>query len=310
MHLSRRKFLVCATAGGMIGGLGTFISYGDATPSFVWRGSALGGEARVALYGADETQAKEALDEVVSEIERLENIFSLYREGSELSRLNAQGYLDGASNDLIEVLRSALDWRNRTQGAFNPLVQPLWQAAAKGSAVTQPMLDAVKGEITVAGRIALPSHSNATLNGIAQGRIADRVTELLQRRGFGNVVIDAGELRIPGRERRAVGIPALKSAISVCEVAIATSEPKALVFDPKTFRHHLIDPRTGDSPRHWESISVLASTAEAADALSTAFAILPHEMVGDLVATLADVAVIGADAKGRVRTFGSRKLLG
>jgi thiamine biosynthesis lipoprotein len=239
MHLSRRKFLVCATAGGVIGGLGTFISYGDAKPSFVWRGSALGGEARVALYGADETQAKEALDEVVGEIERLENIFSLYREGSELSRLNAQGYLDGASNDLIEVLRSALDWRNRTQGAFNPLVQPLWQAAAKGSAVTQPMLDAVKGEITVAGRIALPSHSNATLNGIAQGRIADRVTELLQRRGFGNVVIDAGELRIPGRERRAVGIPALKSAISVCEVAIATSEPKALVFEPPPLGKHL-----------------------------------------------------------------------
>src|SRR5690606_21605079 len=103
---------------------------------------------------------------------------------------------------------------------------------------------------------------------------------------------------------------ALKSAISVSEVAIATSEPKALIFDPKTFRHHLIDPKTGESPRHWESISVLAPTAEAADALSTASAILPYETVGDLVATLADVAVIGADAKGRVRTFGSRKLLG
>ena len=128
--------------------------------------------------------------------------------------------------------------------------------------------------------------------------------------GFDNVVIDAGELRIPGKERRAVGIPALKSAISVSEVAIATSEPKALVFDQKTFRHHLIDPRTGQSPRYWESISVLAPTAEVADALSTAFAVLPHQAVGDLVATLDAVAVIGCDAKGRVRTFGSSKLIG
>jgi thiamine biosynthesis lipoprotein len=291
--------------------MGAIIANGDSAPSYVWRGSALGGEARVALYGASEDAAKNVLTEVAHEIERLEDIFSLHRENSELSRLNAQGQLLGASQDLIEVLRSASDWGKKTHGAFNPLVQPLWQAAARGEAVDQPMLDAVKGAIGIADhRIALPPHSLVTLNAIAQGRIADRVTELLQSHGFSNVVIDAGELRIPGRERRAVGIPALKSAISICEVAIATSEPKALVFDTKTFRHHLIDPRTGESPRHWESICVLAPTAEAADALSTAFAILPHDAVGDLVQTFEDVAVIGADAKGRVRTFGSRKLLG
>ena len=169
------------------------------------------------------------------------------------------------------------------------------------------MLEAAQGEITFGDAIALPSQSLVTLNGIAQGRIADRVTEVLRAHGFDDVVIDAGELRIPGRERRAVGIPALQSAISVADVAIATSEPKALVFDPKTFRHHLIDPHTGKSPRYWESISVLAPTAETADALSTAFAILPHDAVGDLAATFDDIAVIGADAKGRVRTLGRRK---
>ncbi|MEQ1716146.1 MAG: FAD:protein FMN transferase [Hyphomicrobium sp.] len=310
MQLSRRKFLVYASAAGVSCGLGAIIANGDAAPSYIWRGSALGGEARVALYGADADAAANALADVAREIERLENIFSLYREGSELSRLNSQGSLQGASQDLVDVLRAAARWKKKTDGAFNPLVQPLWQAAAKGGAISRPMLDLVNGEITIADDVAISPGSLVTLNGIAQGRIADRVTELLMGQGFDNVVIDAGELRIPGRERRAVGIPALKSAISVCEVAIATSEPKALVFDPKTFRHHLIDPRTGESPRHWESISVLAQTAEAADALSTAFAILPHEAVGDIVQTLEDVAVIGADAKGRVRTFGSRKFIG
>jgi FAD:protein FMN transferase len=310
MHLSRRKFLVCAAAAGAAGGIGAIIANGDAAPSYVWRGAALGGEARVALYGKSEDVATSALAEVAREIERLENIFSLHREDSELSRLNTQGELHGASRDLMEVLRSAMDWRSKTHGAFNPLVQPLWQAAARGAAVAPSMLETVKGMIRISEHIALPSQSRITLNGIAQGRIADRVTELLKSHGFDNVVVDAGELRLPGSERRAVGIPALKSAISVCNVAIATSEPKALVFDTKTFRHHLIDPRTGESPRHWESISVLAPTAEVADALSTAFAILPYEAVGDIVQALADVAVIGADEKGRVRTFGSRKLLG
>lgn len=310
MHLSRRKFIVCASAAGTACGLTALIANGDASPSYVWRGSALGGEARVALYGADKEAAANALAGVAHEIERLENIFSLHRDDSELSRLNAQGQLVGASRDLIEVLRAAAAWRAKTGGAFNPLVQPLWRAAARAEEISQSMLDAAQGHIAISNEIGLPSRSAATLNGIAQGRIADRVTELLLSHGFDNVVIDAGELRLPGREPRAVGIPALKSAISVSEVAIATSEPKALVFDPKTFRHHLIDPHTGQSPRHWESISVLAPTAETADALSTAFAILPHEAVSDLAATLQDVAVIGADAKGRVRTFGRHKLIG
>lgn len=310
MHVSRRRFLVSAAAAGAACGMSAIIANGDAKPTYEWRGSALGGEARVALYGADQESAMFALSAVSSEIERLESIFSLFRDKSELSQLNAQGYLPVASRDLIEVLRSASDLRKKTEGAFNPLVQPLWLAAAHGAHIEQPMLEAVHGEILLGNSIELPGQGKATLNGIAQGRIADRVTELLVSHGFANVVIDAGELRIPGRERRAVGIPALKAAISVSEVSIATSEPKSLVFDPKCFRHHLIDPRTGHSPRHWESVSVLAPTAEVADALSTAFAILPPDAVGDLVETFDDVAVIGSDAKGRVRTFGRRKLLG
>ncbi len=307
MRISRRKFLVYGAAAGTACGLGALIANGDAKPASVWRGAALGGEARVALYGSDAETAANALGEVAHEIERLENVFSLYRDTSELSRLNAERRLAGASRDLVEVLRAASSWRDKTAGAFNSLVQDLWQAAAKGREVTQAMLEAAQGEITFGDAIALPSQSLVTLNGIAQGRIADRVTEVLRAHGFDDVVIDAGELRIPGRERRAVGIPALQSAISVADVAIATSEPKALVFDPKTFRHHLIDPHTGKSPRYWESISVLAPTAETADALSTAFAILPHDAVGDLAGTFDDIAVIGADAKGRVRTLGRRK---
>lgn len=310
MTISRRKFLVAATATGVSCGLAALIANGDAKPTYVWRGSALGGEARIALYGTDQAVARDALEAAAREIERLEGIFSLHRAESELSRLNALGALDSPSHDLIEVLRASEAWRTKTSGAFNPLVQPMWQAAAAGTEITNDLIEAAKGAVQIGDRIALPSGTRVTLNGIAQGRIADRVTDILVGRGFDNVVIDAGELRLPGKERRAIGVPALKSAISVSEVAVATSEPKSLIFDAKTFRHHLIDPRTGASPRNWESISVLAPTAETADALSTAFAILPADAVADLAGSIDGVAVIGADLHGRVRTFGSRKLIG
>lgn len=310
MTISRRKFLVAATATGVSCGLAALIANGDAKPTYVWRGSALGGEARIALYGTDQAVARDALEAAAREIERLEGIFSLHRSESEVSRFNALGALDNPSHDLIEVLRASEAWRTKTSGAFNPLVQPMWQAAAAGTEITNDLIEAAKGAVQIGDRIALPPGTRVTLNGIAQGRIADRVTDILVGRGFDNVVIDAGELRLPGKERRAIGVPALKSAISVSEVAIATSEPKSLIFDAKAFRHHLIDPRTGASPRYWESISVLAPTAETADALSTAFAILPADAVADLAGSIDGVAVIGSDLHGRVRTFGSRKLIG
>jgi thiamine biosynthesis lipoprotein len=137
MMISRRKFLVTASAAGAACAVGAFIMTGDEAPTYVWRGSALGGEARVALYGAAEADAKEALAAVAQEIERLEDIFSLHRPGSEISRLNGAGALEGASRDLIEVLNSAEVWRTKTGGAFNPLIQPLWQAAATGAEITK-----------------------------------------------------------------------------------------------------------------------------------------------------------------------------
>jgi len=308
--LTRRNFIVTALAAGVTGGLASLMATGPARPGFVWRGSALGGEARIALYGADQDQAKAVLDEAAREIERLENIFSLYRDASELSRLNAVGRLAQPSRDLVEVLEASQRWRETTGGAFDPTVQPLWRALAEGQN-PDGLISQTGAWIEIrSDQIALAQGSALTLNGIAQGRIADRVTEILVANGFKDVVIDAGELRLPGRERRAVGIPAAKAAVSVAEVAIATSEPGSLVFDQATWRHHLVDPTTGQSPRHWESISVFAPTAETADALSTAFAVMPLGAVADLVATIDDIAVIGRDGRGRIRRFGDPNLFG
>jgi FAD:protein FMN transferase len=311
MRLTRRHFIVSAAAASAVGGVAAFIATGDETPGFVWRGSALGGEAQVSLYGADEEAARRALDAVALEIARLETIFSLHQETSELSLLNRDQVLSSPSRDLRELLRSALDWRLKTEGAFDPTVQRLWEAAAAGRDPSRELIKTAGTEITLAeNSVGIEQGSALTLNGIAQGRIADRVTEILVNHGFVDVVVDAGELRLPGRKRRAVGIPAAKAAVSVAEVAIATSEPKSLLFDPKGRRHHLIDPRTGESPRYWQSISVFAADAQTADALSTAFAVLPFEAVADLALTIGDISVIGRDRKGRIRRFGNLKSTG
>lgn len=304
MRMTRRKFLVAATALAVAGG---------ARPArWEWRGAALGGEARIVLEGTRD-RAEAALAAVADEIGRLENIFSLHRQGSELCRLNAAGALEAPSRDLRDGLAAAAHWKRATEGAFDPAVQPLWRHWAENQGEPAgAALAAVRGaRVGVApGRVTLAPGTALTLNGISQGTIADRVADLLERHGFLPPVIDTGEMRLMGPDRRAIELPAAGLRLQLAEAAVATSAPSALTFDAAGRHHHLFDPATGASPRWWRAVTVIAPTAEAADALSTGFAVSPPEMVGDLAAGMAEVAVIATAADGTTRRLGRRELTG
>ena len=303
MKLTRRRFILAATAAGVLGRIHAEL--------WEWRGSALGAEARIVLTGP-RGQAEAALSDVVAEIDRLEDIFSLHRPASQLSRLNAAGVLDAPSRDLSDTLAASARWKLLTGGAFDPAVQPLWRHWAEGSAEpVKVSLDRVRdAEINLSSaRITLSPGMALTLNGIAQGTIADRVAQLLVRRGFTPPVIDTGEMRLPGVERRRVDLPAAGMRLSVAEAAVATSAPAALKFDANGRHHHLFNPLSGDSPGWWRSVTVIAPTAESADALSTAFAVSAPEMIGDIAASLTDVAVFATSRLGATRTYGAARLL-
>ena len=141
-----------------------------------------------------------------------------------------------------------------------------------------------------------------TLNGIAQGIIADRVAALLVRRGFAAPRIDTGEMRLPGPDRRRLRLPAAGVEIEVADCAVATSAPDALRFPGSG--HHLFDPRTGRCPELWRSVTVIAPTAADADALSTAFAVSTPERIGDLVP--ADTLVLATEPGGTDAPFRKR----
>jgi thiamine biosynthesis lipoprotein len=288
MMLSRRRFLVLAAATTALGSV-------SRRGVFEWRGDALGGEARIRLEGPRD-QVEAALAESAAEIDRLENLFSLHRPDSQLSRLNRDGGLDAPARDLVNALTRAAMWKTRTEGAFDPAVQPDWLAAARGEP-PKPFPNVAPH--LAPGRITLPPRAALTLNGIAQGLVADRVADLLIRRGFGSPVIDTGETRLPGPARRLVGLSHAEP-VRLADCAVSTSEPGALRF--ASGRHHILDPRTGATPEIWRAVTVIAPRAIDADALSTAFAVSTAERIGDLVP--ADTLVIATDPEGRTRRFG------
>lgn len=290
MRLARRRFLLVAAA--------AVVLAPSRRETWAWQGDALGGEARIELSGT-RNAAQAALDAVAAEIERLEDIFSLHRPTSQLARLNRDGVLAAPARDLTTALRLAAAWRTRTEGAFDPAVQPLWTAAVSGIAAPLERVRAARIDLGP-GMVRLAPGTALTLNGIAQGIIADRVAAVLARRGFSDPRIDTGEMRLPGPDRRRLRLPAAGVEIEVADCAVATSAPDALRLPGS--RHHLFDPRTGHCPERWRSVTVIARTAADADALSTAFAVSSRERIGDLVP--ADTRVLATEPGGTTHRFG------
>ena len=133
----------------------------------------------------------------------------------------------------------------------------------------------------------------ATLNGIGQGSITDRVVELLRAEGVENALVDMGETRAVGTHPEGgpwrVGIedPAVRGEVaervSLTNRAIATSGGYGTQFDPAGRFNHIFDPTNGHTSWRYRAVSTIASTATEADALSTAFCLMPAEQIRAVV---------------------------
>lgn len=283
--MNRRRFLVitAAAAGAAL------LPGGRASALTRWRGRALGAAASIHI---DHPQADRVIASARAEIDRLEDIFSLFRPASELSRLNADGILHAPSFDLLECLSLAGRVHRTTGGLFDPTIQPLWalyaEHAARGGAGLPPRADreAVRTRVGWEGvridphAVSLRKDAALSLNGIAQGFIADRVADLLRAEGLSDVLIDTGEIRALGHDPRGGawrvglrgGADGPGASVDLADAAIASSAPLGTVFDRAGTVGHILDPRTGRPVTpHRRSVSVTAPRAAVADALSTAF---------------------------------------
>lgn len=269
--LTRRRFIAISAA------LAPTMALAKGSEVHVESGRALGAHVTLRL---EHPEAPLLAASAWSEIERLETIFSLYREDSALVRLNATGEMDDPPFELLECLTLAGAVHVVSGGAFDPTVQPLWMAWAEARQAGRALSDEERGGVlgrvdwssvlVSTDRITLRPGMALTLNGIAQGYIADRVAGLLSAAGMSRALIDTGEI---------VALPdgswpiTLESGgrLSLQGRAIATSAPLGMTFGGDGATSHIIDPRSGrPASARWSSISISAPSAALADALSTA----------------------------------------
>jgi thiamine biosynthesis lipoprotein len=263
--MNRRRFLALSAAA-------------VATPAQAqtrWRGRAFGADCTLTLTGPSR-EAEAALATLPALIECIEADFSLYRPSS-LTTLNATGHLANPSAAFRALMDLADAIHRMTDGAFDPTVQPLLQAAAEGRRNTAPIgwhyVQRDPG-VTLAPSMAL------TFNGIAQGLGADAVKVHLAAHGFDRALIDMGETTALGGPFR-LGLQdpthGQLATRTLTDAAIATSSPRATLVRG---RPHILHPK--DLPSLWSTVSVEATSAALADALSTALVFLTTDQIADL----------------------------
>lgn len=196
------------------------------------------------VRGGDPDAIQAALRQAVADLHRVDEVFSTYREGSEISRL-ARGEL--------------------TVEECDPLVAEALELGAEA-------------ERTSDGWFSMRYEGRLDPTGIVKGWAAERAARLLAEAGASGVSVNGGGdvqlLGVPGAQRpwrvgvsdplRPGGLAAVISAAGVNELAVATSG----TAERGT---HIVDPRTGRSAvTDLVAVTVVAPQLTWADCWATA----------------------------------------
>jgi len=249
----------------------------------------------------DAEAARMMVADTFDEIERLESLLSRHRVGTPVWSLNETGVVRAPAPEVLEVVQKGLDYSALTAGAFDITIAPLLNLYYSSFSETgvAPPREKVRRALARVGfqhvrvsdrEIAFEKAGMAvTLDGIAKGYIVDRAVEVLQKRGAARVLVNAGgdmasageglggdawkiSLQDPRVPDGSLGVVQLRGE------SVATSGDYMQYLTPDMSLHHILDPRTGSSPTHTSGVSVVAPSAMAADALSTAALVLgPRE---------------------------------
>ena len=271
--------------------------------------------------------AEQAIAKALNEVRRVENLFSVYDEESEIAKINRlkEGEPLKISSEVSGLIEKAIGFCNVTNGAFDITVKPLvdlWAEAKKTGTV--PSKEAVREAVektgyrdiiidNEAGTIAFARDGMALdLGGVAKGYAVDRAVSELRSNGVGNAIVNCGgDMYCLGRrsdaDRWKVGIrhPRDKDDI-ILELnlenrAVDTSGDYEKYFMAGGKRYsHIIDPRTG-YPVGGDivSASVMADDSATSDAFATAMCVLGRDGL-NVINTIGGLdAIIVTEQNGR-----------
>ena len=276
----------------------------------------MGSQLTLSAWGTDEAKAIETFERVFTEFDRLENLLSVWKDGSDVVRMNKNAGVTpvAVSDDTITVLREAAEGSVLTRGKFDitfGALSDIWRFDHDQDNIVPDRqlietrltrIDYRAVQVDGTARTAFISRPNMRvhLGGIGKGYAVDRAVALLRQGGFADFMIQSGgDLYVAGRNGGAPWKLAIAdprgthepfATLQVTNGTFSTSGDYERFFmkDGKRY-HHLLDPDFGEPAGGCRSVTIVTSRAVIADVLSTGVFILGPDQGMKLIEQLPDV---------------------
>lgn len=242
-----------------------------------------------------------AVDRAFAVFAAVEEMASFHKPRTELAKLNSLNKLapTASFSQLINCARYYYDY---SEGYFDPAFASLQKAYGFYDGVGRlPAEDEIQAILKEScglskvlhedntGNLVLASGSMLDLGGLAGGYAIELAAEVLRRNGCSAFLIDdAGDIWFEGKKpdntpwRIAVRDPRDNGVLAMIEtggpLAISTSGDYERFITVAGRRYgHIMSPHTGRPVDYYSSVTIIASSAIAADALSTAVFAMPPQ---------------------------------
>lgn len=271
----------------------------------IFKEKLFGKEIEVLIYGFErglsKSETKRIMEEFYSEALRLQKIFNLYDEESELSKLNKMGKMK-VSEDLLRVLKKSLKYYKITSGEYNPALGKDILLRKSGEDVNK---DSIKGVKIVFKKVILPKNVELDLGSIAKGYLTDKLSDFLKSKGIKEFVINSrGDLVFSGKMQHVIGVTnprdldkdLLKIKVNNC--GVATSGDYNQFYGTHEKSHIL-------NKKDKISITVVSPKLEDADVLATALFVADEKTFKELIEINPKAMVLVIDNKLNKKMYNS-----
>lgn len=260
----------------------------------------MGTEVETDVQGPDIAACQKALLLAYREMTRVENLLSFQIPTSEINKINREAGVRPVkvSEETFRILKRAKGYSEKFNGLFDVTIGSLtYRWGFSNNNANQKI--SVPSQNELAALLPLVNYKMMILNdrdttvylekkgmkidlgGIAKGYAIDRGVDVLRRNNIHQFFLNAGgDIYTSGKKDGVknwwVGIKhprhldRIIARLKLSDYAVATSGDyeRFVMINGKRY-HHIIDPRSGLPSTQCQSVTILAPTAEEADAIAT-----------------------------------------
>ena len=263
-------------------------------------------KTEIKIFDQHRRVAREACELVKTRYEDLEQMFSTYRAGSLISKINNEASRKPVqlTEEVYYLISRSLTISSATDGYFDIAVKPLldmWSSAEKEKSLPSSLRIKQTKSISTSKFIVLNEKLQTVyfqkpgmkidFGAIAKGYMADQAKKLLISQGVERALINSGGdiVAFDVSENQtafkvAIYNPVTKKnnqIISITNGSIVTSGNYSRSYTIQGRQYsHILNPHTGTPKGGCKSITVTASTGLLADAIATALCADPSYKVG------------------------------